>query len=188
MKRTLIAVAALVGLASAANAATLTITQSGSGTYTIGQSITLTITGDSQGESALNVTGFLDFTNSAVVGNLAGNTQSQNTLHAFGSVPWTPGALNACAGSSCKVFDQLGALGLSPSPASDLLVATLTLTAGAAGTSVASWNTNQATGTALQFFSLSNAAGTSITVVPEPTTAALLGLGLFGLAVSGRRR
>ena len=26
------------------------------------------------------------------------------------------------------------------------------------------------------------------TVIPEPTTAALMGLGLLGLAVSGRRR
>jgi hypothetical protein len=188
MKRTLIAVAALVGLASAANAATLSI--SGGGTFNVGDTITLTITGDSQGESALNATGFLDSDNSAVTAGLTTATQSQTTLLFLGSIPWTAGALNFCTAAQCKAFDQLSALGVNPASAANLLTATISFLATAPGTAHLSWDQNVAGGTSLQFFSLTNAAGTTITVnaVPEPTTAALLGLGLFGLAVAGRRR
>jgi len=192
MKRTLIAVAALVGLASAANAATLSI--SGGGTYTVGDTITLTITGDSAGASALNATGILNFSNPSI-GNLGAAVGTQNTLLAFGSIPWTVGAFFCgLAGPGgierCKPFDQLSAFGLSPAPASNLLVATVQFVATTPGISSVVWETDSNTGFQLQFFGLSNAPGTSITVVPipEPTTAALLGLGLFGLALAGRRR
>ena len=40
----------------------------------------------------------------------------------------------------------------------------------------------------LDFFGLTNAPGTSFTVVPEPTTALLLAFGLAGVACARRRR
>jgi hypothetical protein len=39
----------------------------------------------------------------------------------------------------------------------------------------------------LDWFGVTNAPGVSITVVPEPATALLLGAGLLALALAGRR-
>lgn len=186
MKRTLIAVAALIGLASAANAATLTVVAD-QATYTPGDTITLTVTGDSQAGTATGIFGRLLFGNSGAI-SAAGAVPTQTTLLALGSIPWLAG-VTGCAASTCDMFNQVGAFGATPAPASNLLVSTVSFLAGPGlGVVSVDWETNLGTGFALDFFGLTNAAGTSFEVVPEPTTAALLGLGLFGLAVAGRRR
>jgi len=49
-------------------------------------------------------------------------------------------------------------------------------------------------GSQLDFFGIyqypisSPDTGTTFSIIPEPTTATLIGLGLFGLALGGRRR
>jgi len=187
MKRTLIAVAALVGLASAANAATLSINPGGvGGTYNVGDLITITVTGDSAGASDLGIFGRILFSNGGIA-NIDAASASQNTLLAFGSIPWTNGT-TTCNASDCDMFNALSAFGLSPAPASNLMVSTVSFLAAAPGTTTLTWETDPNTGFQLNFFGITSSAGSSITVVPEPTTAALLGLGLFGLAVAGRRR
>jgi hypothetical protein len=57
----------------------------------------------------------------------------------------------------------------------------VTLSAQAAGVVDVNWHT-EADAAQLKFFGLTSASGTSFTIVPEPTTAMLLGLSLLGLA------
>jgi hypothetical protein len=176
-------IAASMFLAFSAQAATLTMVADKS-TYNISETITLTITGDSTGGSANAIFGTVEY------GGLtsANGGQVQGALTSFGgAVPWLQGQLfvDAPHANTQDSFNQTP--GLNPFPIDQLLVATMTFHADAAGVANFSWRT-LAGNERLNFFGLTNAAGTSVTIVPEPTTAALLGIGLFGLAVAGRRR
>jgi len=178
-------VAASVFLAFSAQAATLTMVADQS-TYNVGDTITLTITGDSEGGSASGIFGTVSYNQ----GLTAVTSQSQNQLTAFGGgLSWTVGvlALDDPNAGTADSFNQL--YGVAPGGADQLLVSTITLTADAAGVASFSWLTNAGL-ESLDFFGLTNASGTSVNIVavPEPTTAALLGMGLLGLAVAGRRR
>lgn len=184
MKRTLIAVAALVGLASAANAASVTVVAN-SASYVIGDTITLTVTADTQGGSSLLAFGRLLF--DTPTGDTAGGAPNQSAMLAFGSIPWLTGPL-VCTSSSCEMMNQISPITATPVGSTTPLIATVSFLATSAGVTNVSWDTNQAGGFGLDFFGVTNAPGTSYTVVPEPTTAALLGLGMLGLAVAGRRR
>ena len=177
-------VAASVFLAFSAQAATLTIVADAA-TYNVGDTITLTITGDAQGASSIALFGTVNYDQSLTTAT----ANSQTSLPSFGGgLPWTMGALfidNPNAGTA-DAFN--GLIGVTPQVPDQLAVSTITLTADAAGIAAFSWFTGTGTLEDLDFFGLTNAAGTSVLIVPEPTPAALLGMGLLGLAVAGRRR
>ena len=176
-------IAASMFLAFSAQAATLTITSDKS-TYNISETITLTVTGDSEGGTSNGIFGTLEY------GGLvtANGGQSQNGLTSFGgNLPWFVGVLfvDAPHANTQDSFNQTP--GATPFAADQLLVATMSFHADVAGVANFNWRT-LAGNEQLNFFGLTNANGHSVTIVPEPTTAALLGIGLFGLAVAGRRR
>jgi hypothetical protein len=188
MKRTLVVVAAVVGFAAAASAGTLTVfttdvSNVATNTFAVGDTILLKVTGDGQG----------NLTEGSLIGQLNWNggitsevTSTQGVwLQDLGGMFLTDG--------SALAFNQTGLLVNSGSATS-----IITLTATAAGVSTQTWG-----GTLLDFFGIYaydsggisgpiTATGHSFTisggVVPEPTTAGLVGLGLLGLVLSGRRR
>ena len=183
----LLATLTVAALASVSNAATLMVEANQGGTYAPGDTVTLTVTGDSEGASTTGIFGRLLFDNPAI-GNLDGQMATQTTLLALGSIPWLVGTSD-CTASTCNMFNQVGAFGATPAPASNLLVSTVSFVAGPPGTTAnVSWEMDLGTGFALDFFGITSSPGLTLTVIPEPTTAALLGLGLFGLAAAGRRR
>jgi len=185
MKRTLFVVVALVAFATASNASSLSVV-SNKTTYAPGEAITLSVSGDSVGAaSSYAIFGRLQYTGG---GSVISNTQTQKGV---GSA-WTTGGLTNGVGFSDS-FNQIAPLnGVGGSTATSLPAknpfSTITLIAGLTGTVNVAWNVVTGSGFELNFFGLTNAPGTSFTIIPEPTTAALLGLGLVGLTLGGRRR
>ncbi len=179
MKRFLTATMIAVGFAAVANAASLTITPDKT-SYSVGESIVLTITGDSGGLAAQGVFGALALSGTGSAAYVSG---SQNQISSFGGgLPWTMSAV----GAQNTVFNQIA--GVNPLPGDwTSPLATATFTAASVGTVAIGWD-NDGTPGALNFFGIAvgDAGTASITIVPEPTTASLLALGLIGLAM--RRR
>jgi PEP-CTERM motif-containing protein len=202
MKRTLFVVAVLVAVATAASAATLSVA-SDKTTYSVGEAITLTVSGDGLAASTQGIFGRLEMNGSLV--NLSnsfvlasncnpGPAPCANTQKLIGS-GFTKGILeaadsNANSANSLTVeaFDQVNFSGGTQTATSP--ISTITLIAQALGVVNADWNTSTGSGFELSFFGLSNGPGTSFTIVgvPEPSTVALLGFGLVGLVLGGRRR
>jgi len=180
MKRTLIAVAAIIGLATAANAASVSVTAD-QASYAQGATITLTVNVTANlGESSPAAFGDLLLSGT---GSVLGGSVVANPLQSFGgAIVWVLGT-NPCGPTVCTAMNQIGGLGALPVTNTPLAIAVITYTAGSAGVVNVNWDNST-----FDFFGAVNQPGTSFTIVPEPTTAALLGLGLLGLAVSGRRR
>jgi len=191
MKRTLIALMAVTFAAASAHAASVVVSlSSGDFEVTQGEAITLQLhatvaPGDGTDTSLF---GALLYPTSGI-GPVAPGTQTPLTGM------WAAGPLS-CNTSRCVMFSQTAGLnGPQVGNATGFLIASQNYTVGLAtpiGTVLTwRWQTT-ATTQQVDFFNFNNAVAPvpalSITVIPEPTTAALLGLGLLGLAVAGRRR
>jgi hypothetical protein len=178
-----------ISLAASANAASLSVS-SDKLTYTVGETVTLSISGDPQGVTVYGIFGRLLY-NGALVNN---GTRSQITLTGPQG-NWIKGVLqqgdtNAFSPTSAfsYAFNQIAGLYAQTAtnlPANNPL-STVTLIASATGLVNVVWDVSPPY--ELMFFGLTNAPGTSFTIVPEPATAALLGAGLCIMAAKRRTR
>jgi hypothetical protein len=182
MRNFLLAGLFLVVAISTANAATLSVS-SDKLTYLVGETITLTVIGDDGDATAHGVQGRLDYSG-ALVDN---GTRTQITLSgSFGN--WItgtlPGSDNGIAAWSLA-FNQITPTLDQQDTALNLpgALSTVTLIAAAVGVVNVNWHTVQ-DGFQLDFFGVTNAPGTSFTIVPEPATAVLLALGLLALSAT----
>jgi len=171
---------------TSANAATLLVVSNKS-TYGFGETVTLLISGNAQGASATRIFGRLLY-NGARVDN---GTRAQRTIGSG----WLKNSLEASdtnaegpTTASSEAFDQMNSSGGFQTAVNP--ISTVTLITQALGVVNVNWDTTSF-GFQLNFFGLTSAPGTSFTIrddpVPEPTTAALVALGLLALAASRRR-
>jgi hypothetical protein len=185
MLRSICLLVATLVWTTTANAASLAVSPDKL-TYNVGETITLTVTGDDEGASAYAIFGRLDYSGSLV----DNGTRSQIALHAAGApFNWNRFTLNAGddgINAFSDAFNQLCECFDAQSPENlPAAFATVTLIATAVGIVDVDWHTVN-DGFQLTFFGLTDAPGTSFTIVPEPATAALFALGLLGLAATRR--
>jgi hypothetical protein len=186
MKRTLFLVAVLVAFATGASAATLSVV-SDKTTYLVGETITLSVNGDAQGATAFSIYGRLEYN-----GSLVNNGTISNKLIGPGTA-WTKGPTvggdtnaNSATSAFSEAFNQVSLSGGGQTATNP--ITTITLIAQALGVVNANWNEVSGSGFELGYFGITDSPGVSFSIIPEPSTVALLGLGLIGLTVSGRRR
>jgi len=131
------------------------------------------------GELDNTIFGAIQFSDALVNSNAAGNWQSP----LFSS----QGALT-CTTAWCVAFSQVNPAGPIAVNLTNFLIARTTFTMDAPIGTVFrfTWRTTPST-QRLDWFGITNAPGVTIPV-PEPGTAALLGVGLLGMALAGRNR
>ena len=161
--------------------------------YSVGDIVNLTIVGtiDATKESTTNI--YVPVTTSGPVSFV--RSQAQTALspptQLSGEKPWTVGGQQSAFKNdgSILVFDQIQ--GLPPggpfvnffNGTTSVIIATILMTADGPGTA------NFGFGSLTSFYGAErSAAGTSVTIVPEPSTVALMALGLFGLRAAGKTR
>ena len=183
MKRILFVVALCVGLASSASAASLGLQVQGGGSAISGlpgDAFTLELTADvSNPEATLSLGLDVRLLGG---GSVTWTGATQTGLTSFGmGLMWTEFA-PICAGADpCVAVNQGNPVlptGAQPDQFNGV-IATITGTLDTSG---------QITVDVQDFFGAAAPAAISVNVVPEPSTAAILALGLMGLGVAGRRR
>jgi hypothetical protein len=182
MARILTAILAILALSTQADAVTLTITPDKQ-TYQVGETITLNVFGDAEGTQGAGIFGRILFDTD--IADYVGS--NQEPLTSFnGGITWFLSPLSGGNGFG-DAFDQF--VSLNPHPVDGPLSASVTLLATAPGILAYSWDS---AGTfRLDFFGLTNAPGGSVTIVPEPSTGALVASGMIVAAAArraGRRR
>jgi len=140
--------------------------------YSPGAAISLTVTGtiDPTSEAAWGIRVLLGFTNSSFVSSTAEGLK--NPPPRFG-----PQSNWACCGGEGSAVNNFNGVD------SAFVTATVLFTAGSPGTASFDFDAFN------DFFDVQGASlGTTVNIVPEPGTAALMRLGLLGLAAAGRPR
>lgn len=171
----------LLLLPGPATAATLTLTPDKT-TYAVGETITLSVFGEASGGPLVNhIAGRLLF-DSGLATFVAGNQQLLTSFN--GALTWTGVAeLNGGIGLA-DAFYQISPFNIGDVPDGPL-ISTVMLLATAPGTLDYAWETSGSS--QLSFFGLLDAPGGSVTIIPEPSTALLLALGLAATALADRR-
>lgn len=152
-------------------------------THTPGSTITLeTIVTANGGETDNTIFGSIIYPDEFMSPNAIGNWQAPLFT--------SQGALS-CPQGRCVAFSQVNAAGPIAVNLTNFLLASTTFIIGPAtpvGT-VLNFRWHTAVSSArLDWFGITNAPGVSITVVPEPSSAALIAAGLLGLVIAVRRR
>ena len=180
MKTLLVSFMCVTAIASAAHGVSLAVS-SDKLTYNVGETITLTVSGDDAGVTAYGIHGRLIYDGSLV----DHGSRTQNRAGPVGV--WVVGPLNAVdtngPGSFSDAMNQSAAAGTDAANYPGV-VSVVTLIAQAVGLVDVQWGTTDPN--QLYFFGVTSAPGTSFTIVPEPASAALLALGLVALAALRR--
>ena len=112
-------------------------------------------------------------------GTMTWESATQETIHCCGGiVPWITGPLVGDS-SGAVALDQSVPLPLTPDAP---VTSTIVLSAAAPGFVTIDFEGLTGSPTQLDFFGLSTGTGTSLVIVPEPGSAALVALGLVALA------